>query len=36
MYCWRQAVYVEKARPEDRYGDVYVATEKSKKSTGAG
>jgi anaerobic selenocysteine-containing dehydrogenase len=30
MHCWHQAVYLEKARPEDRYGDVYVDTEKSK------
>jgi anaerobic selenocysteine-containing dehydrogenase len=30
MHCWHQAVYLEKARPEDHYGDVYVDTEKSK------
>ncbi|MCA3749643.1 MAG: formate dehydrogenase, partial [Rubrobacter sp.] len=29
MHCWHQAVYVEKAHPGDRYGDVYVDTNKS-------
>ena len=28
--CWHQAVYLEKAHPEDRYGDIYVDSEKSK------
>jgi anaerobic selenocysteine-containing dehydrogenase len=32
MHCWHQAVYLEKARPEDRYGDIYVGTEKSKET----
>jgi len=30
MHCWHNAVYLEKARPDDRYGDVYVDTEKNK------
>lgn len=30
MHCWHQAVFLEKARPEDRYGDVYVDTTKSR------
>lgn len=30
MHCWHQAVFVEKALPGDRYGDVYVDTNKSK------
>ncbi len=30
MHCWHNAVYLEKAHPEDRYGDVYVDTGKSK------
>lgn len=29
MHCWHQAVFVEKAREGDRYGDVYVDTKKS-------
>ncbi len=29
MHCWHQKVRIEKARPEDRYGDVFVDTEKS-------
>jgi anaerobic selenocysteine-containing dehydrogenase len=29
MHCWHQAVYVEKAREGDRYGDVCVDTKKS-------
>lgn len=29
MHCWHQKVSVEKAHPEDRYGDVFVDTEKS-------
>ncbi len=32
MHCWHQAVYLERARPEDRYGDIYVDTEKSKET----
>jgi anaerobic selenocysteine-containing dehydrogenase len=30
MHCWHNAVYVETARPEDRYGDVYVDSAKSR------
>ena len=30
MHCWHQAVYLEKVRPGDHYGDIYVDTEKSK------
>jgi anaerobic selenocysteine-containing dehydrogenase len=30
MHCWHQAVRIEKARPEDRYGDVSVDIEKSR------
>ncbi|BBL79095.1 formate dehydrogenase [Rubrobacter xylanophilus] len=30
MHCWHQAVFVEKAHPGDRYGDVYVDTNKSR------
>ena len=30
MHCWHQAVHLKKAHPGDRYGDVYVDTEKSK------
>jgi len=29
MHCWHQKVRIEKAHPEDRYGDVFVDTEKS-------
>jgi anaerobic selenocysteine-containing dehydrogenase len=29
MHCWHQKVIVEKAHPDDKYGDVYVDTEKS-------
>jgi anaerobic selenocysteine-containing dehydrogenase len=29
MHCWHQKVTVEKAHPEDRYGDVLVDTDKS-------
>ncbi len=29
MHCWHQRVHVELARPEDRYGDVEVDTNKS-------
>jgi hypothetical protein len=29
MHCWHQKVVVEKAPPQDRYGDVYVDTERS-------
>ncbi len=29
MHCWHQRVKIEKARPEDRYGDIYVDTNKS-------
>jgi anaerobic selenocysteine-containing dehydrogenase len=29
MHCWHQKVRLEKARPEDNYGDVSVDTEKS-------
>ncbi len=29
MHCWHQKVRIEKAHPEDRYGDVCVDTEKS-------
>jgi anaerobic selenocysteine-containing dehydrogenase len=29
MHCWHQKVRVEKARPEDKYGDVSVDTNKS-------
>ena len=29
MHCWHQRVRVEKARDEDRAGDVMVDTEKS-------
>jgi anaerobic selenocysteine-containing dehydrogenase len=29
MHCWHQKVSVSKARPGDRYGDVYVDTKKS-------
>jgi hypothetical protein len=29
MPCWHQKVRVERAGPEDRYGDVFVDTNKS-------
>src|SRR5262249_23549302 len=29
MHCWHQAVRVTPARPEDRYGDIVVDTDKS-------
>ena len=29
MHCWHQKVRIEKAHPEDRYGDIFVDTEKS-------
>jgi anaerobic selenocysteine-containing dehydrogenase len=29
MHCWHQKVRVERARPEDRYGDVFVDRQKS-------
>jgi hypothetical protein len=29
MHCWHQKVRVERAAPEDRYGDVFVDTNKS-------
>lgn len=29
MHCWHQKVTVEKAHPEDKYGDVFVDTERS-------
>jgi anaerobic selenocysteine-containing dehydrogenase len=29
MHCWHQKVRIEKARPEDKYGDVSVDTNKS-------
>jgi anaerobic selenocysteine-containing dehydrogenase len=29
MHCWHQKVRVEKAQPTDRYGDVFVDTQKS-------
>jgi anaerobic selenocysteine-containing dehydrogenase len=29
MHCWHQAVRVQKARPDDQYGDIYVDTERS-------
>jgi anaerobic selenocysteine-containing dehydrogenase len=29
MHCWHQKVRIEKARPQDHYGDVFVDTEKS-------
>ena len=29
MHCWHQKVRIEKAHAEDRYGDVFVDTEKS-------
>jgi hypothetical protein len=29
MHCWHQKVRVERAGPEDRYGDVFVDTNKA-------
>lgn len=29
MHCWHQKVRIESAKPEDRYGDVFVDTNKS-------
>jgi anaerobic selenocysteine-containing dehydrogenase len=29
MHCWHQAVTVERAAPDDRYGDVVVSTERA-------
>jgi hypothetical protein len=29
MHYWHQKVSIEKAHPEDKYGDVFVDTEKS-------
>lgn len=29
MHCWLQKIRMERARPEDRYGDVYVDTRRS-------
>ena len=31
MHCWHQAVRVERAHPDDRYGDVFVDTKESMK-----
>jgi hypothetical protein len=30
MHCWHQKVRVEPALPDDRYGDVFVDTAKSR------
>jgi hypothetical protein len=30
MHCWHQAVRVTSARPDDRYGDIAVDTEKAR------
>ena len=30
MHCWHQAVRVKKAKAEDKYGDIYVDTNKSR------
>ena len=30
MHCWHQKVRIEKARPEDHYGDVVVDTKRSR------
>ena len=30
MHCWHQAVRVEKARPDDQFGDISVNLEESK------
>jgi hypothetical protein len=29
MHCWHQQVTVTKARPDDRYGDIVVSTERA-------
>jgi anaerobic selenocysteine-containing dehydrogenase len=29
MHCWHQKVRIERARPEDKYGDIFVDTKKS-------
>ena len=29
MHCWHQRVRIEKAGPDDRYGDIFVDTDKS-------
>ena len=29
MHCWHQKVTVTKGKPDDRYGDIFVDTEKS-------
>ena len=29
MHCWHQRVRIEKARAEDKYGDIFVDTNKS-------
>ena len=29
MHCWHQKVTIERARPEDKYGDVFVDTDKA-------
>lgn len=29
MHCWHQRVRIERARPEDKYGDIFVDTNKS-------
>jgi hypothetical protein len=29
MHCWHQKVRVEKAHPDDQYGDIFVDTQKS-------
>jgi hypothetical protein len=29
MHCWHQRVHVTAARPDDRYGDVFVDTKES-------
>ena len=36
MHCWHQKVTIQKAEPDDRYGDVFVDTERSHGSTSAG
>ncbi len=30
MHCWHQKVVVERARPGDRYGDVFVDTRRAR------
>jgi len=30
MHCWHQRIVAEKARPDDRYGDIFVDTAKSR------